>query len=75
MREIGLDDLGDHVDELLYLLGVGGVGEVLDAIELNGEIGENGFADLEVDFWGGEDALVFDPPFNAEVVEDVGGQL
>lgn len=46
---------------------------MLDSIELDGEIGEDSFADLEVDFWCGEDSLIFDPSFDSEVVEDVGG--
>lgn len=75
MREVGLDYLRNHIDELLYLLRMGGVREVLYAIELNGEIGENSFTNLEVYFRGGKDSFVFNPSFNAKVMEDISRQL
>jgi hypothetical protein len=45
---------------------------VLDAVELDGEIGKYGLAYLEVDLGSGEDSLIFDPALDAEIVEDVG---
>ena len=65
MREVSLNHLGYHIDELLYLLGVGGVGKVFDPIELYREIWEDGLAYLEVDFRGGEDSLILDPSFDS----------
>jgi hypothetical protein len=72
--EVGLDYFGNHVDELLDLLRMG-VGKVLDAVELDGEIRKYGLAYLEVDLGSGEDSLIFDPSLDAEIVEDVGRKL
>jgi hypothetical protein len=72
--EVGLDYFGNHVDKLLDLLRMG-VGKVLDAVELDGEIGKYGLAYLKVDLGSGEDSLIFDPSLDAEIVEDVGRKL
>ena len=73
--EVIVDDFGDEVDDTLYFLSSRQGYILAQAEEMDDGLGEDDFANFEVDLFIFEDLNLLNPAADANILEDVDGDV